>query len=680
MAVNKSKHVGACEHGAAPTADSLPRGLVASVREGAGSMDRIQAGMRQLVLGPIAILAAYAPATPAAAQNDETQLPVTVVTATRIPTRLDRLPATTAVIDRQAIEASQAASVIELLRQVPGLHIDLPGGRGGVSSLYMRGGDPNYTLVLIDGVKVNDPTNSRGGSYDFSLLPLDLIERIEVVRGPMSAVYGSDGMAGVVNIVLRQGTATQEASASATLGRFGYGGGSVTMGTPAGAADLSLAASYVDDGEPVEGSRFIGHSLTATLSASPTETNLLKVIVQLSDADRRSFPDDSGGPKFAVIRTRDAREERQFVLGADLTRELLAGWGYKFHVGYYRRDDTFDSPGVAPGVRDPFGIPSNFSDSKFNRVELTGSLNFELMEGLLLTGGVDASYEDGDTTGGLRFDPVVVPTAFGLDRWIAAPFVELQYAPFENFLILTSVRWDMPEDFERRVSARIGAAYTFMPTGTTVRASWGQGFKLPSFFALGHSLVGNPALKPETSSGFEVGLTQTLSDGRGSIGITAFDTRYKNAIDLDEGPPPRLVNRSAVTARGIELQAAWRPNEDLSLDGFATYVRTDIRNTAEQLRNRPKWTAGASLVWKLSPRLQFSLLARYVGEALDSSIPTGDLLLDPYLRLDTALEYRPRPNWLITVAVDNLLDKNYEEVLGFQQRGIRPRIGARVRF
>ena len=131
------------------------------------------------------------------------ELEPVVVTATVAPTPLGRTTAPVTVISHEQIAAQQATSVTELLRQVPGVHIDQAGARGGISSVYVRGSDPNFTVVLIDGVKVNDPTNSRGGSFDFSTLSTDNIERIEIVRGPLSAVYGSDALGGVIDIITR---------------------------------------------------------------------------------------------------------------------------------------------------------------------------------------------------------------------------------------------------------------------------------------------------------------------------------------------------------------------------------------------------------------------------------------------------------------------------------------------
>ncbi|MEZ4546331.1 MAG: TonB-dependent receptor plug domain-containing protein [Thermodesulfobacteriota bacterium] len=128
-----------------------------------------------------------------------------VVTGTLNPASLSQTPASVTVITREQIEERNPSSVAEILQQVPGLYVDQPASRGGVTSVYIRGGDPNFTLVLIDGVKVNDPTNNRGGSFDFSTLSPDNIERIEIVRDPMSSLYGSDALSGVINIVTKKG-------------------------------------------------------------------------------------------------------------------------------------------------------------------------------------------------------------------------------------------------------------------------------------------------------------------------------------------------------------------------------------------------------------------------------------------------------------------------------------------
>ena len=159
-------------------------------------------------------LAAATPLAEAAGDDSAAIAPV-VVTASRIPGTLADTTASVTIISQSDIAARSPASVTELLRQVPGMHVDQPGGRGSTSSVYIRGSDPNYTLVLMDGIVVNDPTNNRGGSFDFSTLDIEHIERIEIVRGPLSAVYGSNALGGVINIITREGEPVRASSLTA---------------------------------------------------------------------------------------------------------------------------------------------------------------------------------------------------------------------------------------------------------------------------------------------------------------------------------------------------------------------------------------------------------------------------------------------------------------------------------
>ena len=217
-------------------------------------------------------------------------------------------------------------------------------------------------------------------------------------------------------------------------------------------------------------------------------------------------------------------------------------------------------------------------------------------------------------------------------------------------------------------------------TQTTLRASWGEGFKLPSFFALGHPLVGNPTLGPETGESVEVGVTQTLWRKRLTVRTTYFSSLFRDAIDFAEGPPPRLVNRDKITAEGVELGLRLRPWSTFNLSAHLTYVATDIKGTAEQLRNRPKWRGGFAMTWHPLSALTAYLQVLVVGTVLDSSIPTGDRRLDPYTRVDLTVTWTPRPGWQLFLAVDNLFDAAYEEFVGFPAPGIRPRGGIRARL
>jgi outer membrane cobalamin receptor len=583
------------------------------------------------------------------------------------------------VITREQIEAQQAPSVIELLRQVPGVHIDQTGARGSVSSVYTRGGDPNFTVVLIDGVKVNDPTNSRGGSFDFSTLNTEDIERIEIVRGPLSAVHGSDAMSGVINIITRQGTTTATRHLELTGGRYEYWRAMAQAQGMVGVMDYAVSGSYVDTGEPVEGSAFKNGTLYANIGVPPTDNMELRWLVRYATSDTAAFPDDSGGPQFAVLRQVERRDIQELTLGVTFTHAPLPWWEYQFQFGLYDRQEDIDSPGVAPGVRNPFGIPPSATNNDFERYEFTLRHLLQVVKGLQLALGAQAQFEAGRITGSLDFGGFPVPTSFSLTRDIWAPFFEVQVSVVPGLLLQGGVRVDVPEGFDTEVSPRFGASYAIAATGTTVRASWGEGFKLPSFFSLGHPIVGNADLQPETSQSVDAGITQALWGKRLTISVMYFSNEFTDLIDFDE-VLNLLVNRSKVTTEGVEMSLSLAPVSYLNVLAHLTYLKSDIKGTNEPLRNRPEWRGGFSIRWRPLTKLDVLLKALFVGEVQDSSIPTGDVTLDPYARVDLAVHWTVNSTLAVQLAVENLFDADYEEFVGFPAPGINPRLGVRIRF
>jgi outer membrane cobalamin receptor len=602
------------------------------------------------------------------------------ITQARRPVPLSRRPESTTVVGRSDIEARPTAGVAELLRQVPGLAVDQAGGPGGVGSVYLRGTDPNHALVLIDGVRVNDPTNTRGGSFDLSTLDPLTIERIEVVRGPLSSVYGSDAIGGVINVITREGRATPENAAAAAIGTEGYRRvGAQATGPVGDALRFALTAGLLDQGEPVEGGGLINRTLTAKLHSAPRADTRLTLAGRFADTDARSFPDDSGGPRLAAIRESDRRAIEEASLGAAIDHPLTDWWRVDLGAGFSWRTEDVSSPGVAPGLRDPFGIPASESDSLYRRLQLTLANRFEPAPGVTLSLGGGLERERGSSAGELLFPGFSLPTRFSLDRRVYSGFAEAEYAP--GALVLSAgARVDASHGFEPALSPRLGALYRLEGTGTTLRANWGRGFRLPSFFSLGNPVVGNPDLRPERSVGWDVGVLQELGSAGLTLGATYFQNRVESLIDFEEGPPPRLVNRSAATSRGVELTAEWEATPELSARGQLTYTRTRLDEDPEPLRNRPRWRGSGEVRWRPAEAWRLGATVSHTGTVFDSSIPTGDVRLSPYTTVGLDAAWSPRPNLELQVGVENLLDADYEEAVGFPAPGPLFRAGLRVTF
>lgn len=605
------------------------------------------------------------------------ELDPVIVTGSITPMPISQTPASVTVITREQIDESHQSSVTELLRQVPGLHIDQPSARGSVSSVYIRGGDPNFTVVLIDGVQVNDPTNNRGGSFDFSTLSTDSIERIEVVRGPLSAIYGSDAMAGVINIITRQGGADTVYGADAAGGRFGYIRSLLEANGMLGVMDYAVSGSYLDIGEPVEGNKFTGKTYYLNFGVPVADNMELRWMLRYADSKAEAFPEDSGGPELAVLRDLEERDIDELTLGFTFMHEPLSWWSYRFKVGIYDRQEDIDSPGVAPGIGG--FVPPNVTDNTYRRYDVTLRHFLSPIKSLRIALGAQAQFEAGNSRATLELDGFLLPTSFDLSRDTWAPFFEVQFSPLAGLLLQGGVRVDLPQGFDSKVSPRIGLSYTIAATNTILRASWGEGFKLPSFFALGNPIVGDPALVPETSTSVEAGITQTLWTKRITVSATYFYNEFDDLIDFDVDLF-RLVNRQEVTTQGVEMSFQLRPWSALEFASHLTYVKTDIKGSTDDLLNRPKWRGGFTVNWRPVSVFNVNLRTLVVGEMLDSSIPTGVKELDAFARVDLAMTWDVTLNWQLFLTVDNLFNANDEEAIGFPGPGINPRGGVRARF
>jgi vitamin B12 transporter len=269
----------------------------------------------------------------AGAQSENTEH--VIVTGTRLAGQDS--DSNVSVIDAATIAARGSASAVDLLRDLPGVFVQQSGGRGSVVSLFTRGAKPNFTLVLLDGVKANDPTNTRGGSYDFSTLDMNDIERIEFVRGPASAIYGSDAVGGVINIITRHGSAVPEAAISGEGGSFGYARVAGHVSGPVGGATANLGLSYTDSGMPVEGSNVKGTNLDGAISLPQIAGASIDLTGRYSGSIATSFPDSSGGPRLASLRSLDHRDIDEGVLGAHARRGVTDWWQAALDYGFYQR-------------------------------------------------------------------------------------------------------------------------------------------------------------------------------------------------------------------------------------------------------------------------------------------------------------------------------------------------------
>jgi outer membrane cobalamin receptor len=609
---------------------------------------------------------------PAAAESGVVVLdPLPVVAH---PSGADERAASIWVVDR-GDSTSLPLRTADFFGGVPGAHVDQPGGPGGRATLYLRGAEENYTLVFLDGIPLNDPTNSRGGAVDLSILDPALLRTAAIVRGPASVRYGPETLAGVVHFEPDwKNGAGARASIEGGDDHFRRGAFSWRR-TETDEPAMQLGAAFTGDGSPDDGSRARRSLLRGALAwTSPVEA---RVSAWHLDHTADSFPDDSGGARFATRRTLDHRNDSATGVGAQLGSAFSSGrWALDADVAQF--DATITSPGVEPGARDPFGVPASDDTTRLRRYRAR-FLSETTVRGWTLTGGADAQREDGSDRGALHFGAFDVPTDFNMSRSRLGAFAEASgdLSPHAHFV--AGARLDRFDDAGTHGTLRAGVLVP-LDAATQWRVNAGTAFKPPSFYAVANPLVGNAALHPERGRSLDTGLRRTFGGERGLFDLVVFTSEFRDGIDFDPGPPPRLVNRAHIRSHGAEAALAWRPDDALLLGVALTYDDARSEPDHTRLRARPRLRAGVSMTWK--PRQNFSLTGSLtnVGDVPDTSVPTGDVMLASWARLDLSAAWMVHDHLSLTAAVDNALDERYEEAIGFPSPRRRLRAGLRTEF
>ncbi len=625
------------------------------------------------------VWAALAFCLPAIAAEKADTLETIVVTGTRTSNDLGDIPSSISVISLADIEATNAVTVTDLLQNLAGVHVVQPSGQGGVARVFIRGGDQNLTLIMVDGVRVNDPMDSRGSAFDFSTLNMSDIERIEIVRGPHSAVYGSDSLAGVINIITKSEIDELGGALFAEAGMDDYVRGAIDVSGPVGQrGGFIVRVASKDDGEPVPGTTFSGTSVSARLSFAESDRWNMRLFGNYSDSEGTAFPEDSGGSRLAVLRDVDTRSAEDLTFGFSGGFDMSDRWHLNVLATSYDHDSSYFSPGVAPGVRD--GVPPNGGDATLQRVDLAVNAVIELSDDLVTTVGVDYYDEDGVSDGFVEFAPgFSLPAGYEFDRNVTGAFAELHYKSDVGPTLLASVRRDDPNEESSETTSRVGFIYDFKNSRTSIQGNWGQGFALPGFFSLASPLVGNPDLRPETSTSIDMGITHWFAEGRFGATVTLFRNEFEDLIDFDSSVF-QMVNLDRLDVDGAELQMSWQVQDDLQLNAHVTYLDMQLQGSDAPLRQRPDWRGGVSMRW--SPTEAWLIDASWlsIGETFDSSIPTGDMYLDSYNRIDATVTYRGFDRLNVLLSVDNVLDEDYEQAIGFPSFGARARLGVRMSF
>lgn len=595
-----------------------------------------------------------------------------IVTGSYNPVTNEQLSSSVSVINKQELLKLSSNNVIDALRQIPSLWVEEQGGPGGVTSIALRGAEANHTLVLLDGVQLNDPTNTRGGAFDLNSINIETIERIEIIRGAQSAVYGSDALAGVIHIITQspdQATSTLNAS----LGSDDYASVGVSTSGKVNNLGYTVSLQSRDSGEPIPGSTAKNTEFTTRLSWQQ-DIHTLNFNYRYLDGERTSFPEQSGGPEFAVLPDLDVSEYKDQSAALGWIANIADDWQSKMNVSWYQRDEDTRSPGIFPG----YAVPATGSVIDFNRTQFSWVNTVGNQQKLWANIGIETKKEDGESQGYL-VAPSVMPNNFALDRQINSTFINVNGYATEDLLIQASIRRDDAQGFDANESGQVGARFALNDNWTWY-ANWGEGFKLPSFFALGHALVGNPDLQPETVTTRDTGFE--FSSEQISARLGYFDHHYRNLIDFDAENFTN-VNRSRVETSGVESEINWQVQQDLSLRAHASYTDIDMISSDNHLLGRPQVTYGASVHYSLNNAWQFNLNYLRVDERFAVSLYSGDSLeeiLGAYDRLDANIQWQASKLIQLGLSLENLTDEEYYTDIGFPAAGASAKVNLKISF
>jgi len=613
-----------------------------------------------------------------------------LVTATRFAMPTDHIPASVTVLDKAAIDRSQDIGLSEILLRTPGISLSRNGGYGTSTSLRIRGAEADQTVVVIDGVKLNDPS-STGGGYNFANLLVGDSSRIEVLRGPQSILWGSQAIGGVVNIVTAlpqqelegsfdiEAGSRQTASARAAIGGK-QGPVSWRIGAQAFTTDGISAISPAFGGRETDG--YTNRNLAGRIDIAITDT--VTADFRGYYARGRTEIDTTTGdsPAYGTA--------REFVGYAGLNIDLI-DQRFRNRIGYGYTDtarNSFDP-------RNPRSQNLD-ADGRNQRIEYQGS--FAIAEGWVALFGAENERS--------RLRSVTLPAS--LAAAIPAPtrataritsfYGQLNAQPIAGLTLTGGVRTDDHNRYGSKTLFSAGGVWV-LPTGTVVRASYGEGFKAPTLYQL-FSEFGNGDLRPERADGWEAGAEQRLFDGRFSIGATWFERTATNQIVFNSCPatstlplclrPGTTIRRtgyydnvSRAETHGIEAQAAVRPFDGLLIDGNYSWTVAEDRSPGaatfgKWLNRRPRNQANGSISYAWPFGLTTGAAVRWAGHSFDNAANTQRL--DGYTLVDLRAEVALSEQFRLFARVENLTDKVYMTAYRYGTLGRSIYAGVRGRF
>jgi vitamin B12 transporter len=596
----------------------------------------------------------------------EGQAEEVIVSATRFDIPLDQSPASVSVITSEDIEQKQTQRVSNALREVPGLSIVQTGTAGQLTSVFTRGLRSEHTQVLLDGVPINQGLQ---GAFNFADLVTDDIDRIEVVRGPQSTLYGPRALAGVIQIFTKQGEGTPTIMLSGEGGSYDTFREWLESEGKIDQFDYSIGASRIDTDNARPNNQYRNSAAIANVGWSPNDQLRISSLFTYSLSDTGN-PNTIFDPK-----PLDNFLTERWLIAPHIDLRISDWWEHKLIVSYDHERQLNDPN------QDGFVGPTR---ALFERITIDYQNDLRAASWLTMTSGffysrVNAGQERPFVL--QIFGPQ--PTFVSDHTQETAGFLQVTATPIENLIFVAGGRFDHFNQFGDIWTYRFAGSYKIDKTNTTLHSSIATGFSPPS--SQDKIFGNNFGLQPEKNLGWDIGVEQRLWENRVTLGATYFHNKLSNVIGFN-GLFDTL-NLGAAETQGLEAEFRAQPVVDLLFTASYTYLDAEKTSSADisqlqgaRLPRRPRnevYISGSYLWWK---RLRTTAEAKFVNarEELNFGGPNFDI--EDYSFVNIAVEYEVNPHLLIFGRIDNLTNEHYAEVFGFPALGRAAYGGVRVRF
>jgi outer membrane cobalamin receptor len=604
--------------------------------------------------------------------NDATAPGPTVVTtitvvAEALPVSL--APASASVVEEEQITSSRALTSADLMRTVPFVSLAQNGSAGSLSTVTIRGGKPNLVLVLIDGVPVNDLSNLLGGAFDFSSLLTHDVERVEVIRGPLSAGYGSEAMSGVINVITKPVHYEPDISVGVETGSFGAAGLNANAEGSLGHMGYKVSGAFLRVGDQVESDPVSMSTFSAASDYTRNAASTMSWTARWIQLDRSGFPENGGGPEFSVLRIPKTSNSGDFLASFLFKHQFSEVWSAGIGADVFTRGERSYTPAILDSPHpSSMSQPSTFTHTRFNRprIRLQNVFNFAPQwQGHFVVQGAD---EIGDNS---TLISNLYDSRFNTNRGVVNAGGDLVYSS-DRMSAMAALGLNKTSGFDLQIAPRVGAALQ-VAKNTIVKASWGRAYKVPSLYALGNPNVGNPGLRPERVTGLDAGVQQRLFP-KLTLSGTYYYNLFSNLIDFS-ADVFRLVNRTRVRTEGVEAEATLSVDRGIQLKAWGGFLNWKIESSSEPLRDQPDWQAGFSGSARLRKKFQVSTATVWVGRRYDFQVPVSAIqTTGGYSTTNLVVGYDGFRHMDLFARIDNLLSHRFHEYLGFPSPGISAQI------